>query len=166
MIGRIQIHPRVFRVMKINKLFPQSTHNMANTFTMSLSWITTGIQMLKVTQQQTHLDTLHTLAQYKLNIIHIFFGYLCSPVFPNGLKTSAQPLSERLSTNIAGWYNTWLCCCCHLQQQPEHYECIKNVAVVIEKSIPNLPQWSGQPLCVSAWAVSGGCSGLESLIWT
>lgn len=48
MIGRSQIHPGVFRVMKINKLFPQSTHNMANTFTMSLSWMNTGIQMLKV----------------------------------------------------------------------------------------------------------------------
>lgn len=69
--------------------------------------------------------------------------------FLERLKPSGQPLSERLNTNIAGCYKTCFCCCFHLPQQLEHYDCIKTVAFVIEKSIPNLLQWSHQPLCLS-----------------
>lgn len=57
--------------------------------------------------------------------------------------------SERLNANIAGCYKIKLSCCCRLPQQLEHYECIKTVAFVIEKSIPHLLQWSLQPLCLS-----------------
>lgn len=86
------------------------------------------------------------------------------------LKPFVQTVSERSNTNIAGSYKTRLCCCCHLPQQQEHYECIKTVAFVIEKSIPNLLQWSSQPLClslcVSVWAAPEGHSSSQSLIWT